>query len=412
MIVGPRGAGGGRLLVRSIVVGGGQTLAPGEIVWDADGRIVRLRRARRAEHDLCLLPGLVDAHVHLQLEPLAAGAAPRAFVPWVTAVMASQRDATPVQQRQRARRALAALLRSGTTAVGEIDSSGESLPVLARSRFAGRCYRELTGFHLDAQGSRDLVRQRLAPAAGVFAAGLSPHAPYSVSAALFAAARRRSRYLAVHCAETPEEQEFLRRGSGPFRDLLQRLGRLPPDFRPPGTGAVRWLERLGVLGSATLLVHCQELERGDVARIAAAASPVVVCPGTIEWFGRTPPPVGRWLRAGIAVALGTDSRASNHGWSMQRELRLAATFWPELRPAQLLAMATENGGVALGRRGLGQLRRGGRADFVAVRGAGTPDQVLERFVHGAAEPDHVVVGGQRVRRPAAGNVVEPPPAPL
>ena len=91
----PRG--GGRLAVRCIVVDPQHTLAPGEVVWDAGGRIVQLRRARRAQADLCLLPGLVDAHVHLQLEPLRGRTPPRAFVPWVEAVMAAQRGALPLQ---------------------------------------------------------------------------------------------------------------------------------------------------------------------------------------------------------------------------------------------------------------------------------------------------------------------------
>jgi cytosine/adenosine deaminase-related metal-dependent hydrolase len=390
-------AGGGRLAARCIVLDGERALAPGEIVWDGSGRIVRLARARRAEVDLCLLPALVDAHVHLQLEPLRARTPARDFVPWAEAVMAAQRATAPAERRQQARRALAALMQSGAAVFGEIDGSGDGPDVMARLRATGRCYRELTGFHLGARDSRSLVRERRARAHGAVSTGLSPHAPYSVSAELFAAARAATRYLSVHCAETVEEQEFLRHGRGPFRALLERLGRLPAAFRPPGMAAVRWLERCAVLGPGTLLVHCQELERGDVARIAAAGSPIVVCPGTIEWFGRTPPPVPRWLRAGIAVALGTDSRASNHGWSMRRELQLAARFWPELSPAELLALATTNGGRALCLPGPGRLRRGGRADFVAVRHDGPPQRLIEDFVQGRCRIDHVVAAGTRVR---------------
>ncbi len=386
---------GGRIAARSIVVDAQRVLAPGEIVWDTSGRIVRLARARRAEVDLCLLPGLVDAHVHLQLEPLRAR--PLGFVPWAEAVMACQAGATRSQRRQWAQRAAGALLRDGAVVFGEIDSSGESLAALGRTAATGRCYRELTGFHLGVDASRALVRGRRLAAQGAFATGLSPHAPYSASAALFAAARAAARHLAVHCAETPEEQQFLRRGVGPFRDLLLRLGRLPDSFRAPGVGAVRWLEQLGVLAPTTLLVHCQELERGDVGRIAAAGAPIVVCPGTIEWFGRTPPPVPQWLRAGITVALGTDSRASNADWSLRHELQLAAKFWPELPPATLLAMATAQGGRALGLRAAGRLRRGGRADFLAVRGDGPSQRLLEDFVHGRAPLAYVVANGVRVR---------------
>jgi cytosine/adenosine deaminase-related metal-dependent hydrolase len=278
--------------------------------------------------------------------------------------------------------------------VGEIDSTGRSGEVLANAPLRGRCYRELTGFHLDAAGARQLVRDRRVAPGPRLATGLSPHAPYSVSGPLFRAAARASRHLAIHCAEVPEEQEFLRCGTGPFAALLQRLGRLPAGFRAPGVGAVRWLERLGVLRPTTLLVHCQELERGDRARIAAAGARIVVCPGTIAWFGRAAPPVPSWLRAGIPVALGTDSRASNDGLSLLAELRRAGRLWPALSPRQLLAMGTRHGGAALGLRGVGTLRRGAAADFLVVPPAATFERTLEGLFAGELPVQQVHVDGR------------------
>jgi cytosine/adenosine deaminase-related metal-dependent hydrolase len=312
------------------------------------------------------------------------------------------------------RASLAELLAEGVAAVGEIDSSGVSWRELERSSMAGRCYRELTGFHLATAAARALVRERWPQArSGPCAAGLSPHAPYSVSAALFAAAAARSRHLSIHCAEAAEEQDFLRRGRGPFADLLASLGRLPTGFRAPGVGAVRWLEQLGVMRPGTQLVHCQELERGDAARIAGAGASIVVCPGTIEYFGRRQPPVRSWLRAGIPVALGTDSRASNRGLSMRAELQVAARLWPELTPRQLLAMATTAGGRSLGRPRLGRLQVGDRADLLVLPSCGGFDATLAAFVQGAAV-DHVVHAGRRLLpsagracRPDLGSVVEP-----
>lgn len=374
-------AGGGRIAARFVALPSGDWLSPGEILWDRAGRIVALRRWRgRAPADVAVLPGLVDAHAHLQLP--AVDAAARGFVPWIGAVMAARAAATPAAERATIRRAIACLTASGTTAIGDIDATGRAAAVLAASGVMARCYRELTGFHLDAAAARQLVRTRWQPSRATVAAGLSPHAPYSVSAALFQTAARRCRQLSIHCAETPEEQRFLRSGTGPFRDLLERLGRLPNGFRPPGLGAVRWLERLGVLRPTTQLVHCQELERGDAARIVAAGASIVVCPGTIEWFARSQPPVPVWLRAGIPVALGTDSLASNTTLSMREELRRAALAWPSLAPATLLAMATRHGGRSLGLVDAGRLRRGGRADFVVVPAGPSPANMLAAFVHG------------------------------
>ena len=369
-------------------------LEPGEVAWNAAGRITSLRRcADRDAADVCVLPGLVDAHSHLQIAELTP--APRAFVPWLAAVMAARSSDTPAIERRRTRHHALSLLREGVTAVGDIDATGRAWDAIATTPLGGRVYRELTGFHLDRAASARLVRERAARGTTSLRTGLSPHAPYSVSAELFAAARASGRHLAIHCAETAEEQQFLHSGRGPFADLLASLGRLPAGHRPPRTGAVRWLERLGLLSSKTSLVHCQELERGDAERIAAAGATIVVCPGTIEWFRRAPPPVPRWLAAGIPVALGTDSRASSRELSLRAELRTAARLWPSLRNEQLLAMATTAGGIALGMRGLGRLCRGGRADFVVLR-AKDRRSAIDDFVRGRGEPLAVHAAGQRV----------------
>lgn len=390
---------GGSLAARFVVLGE-RTLEHAEVGWDARGRVCTIRKARGPVRDVCLIPGLVAAHCHLHIDALPA--APGSFVPWLGAVMARRATLRAAEEVSATRAAIRGLLRSGTTAVGDVDATGRAFAPLAGSPLTGRQYRELTGFHLDARAARALVRERELRPTGALAVGLSPHAPYSVSPALFRAAAARTRHLAVHCAEVPEEQQFLRGGTGPFAGLLASLGRLPADFRAPGVGAVRWLEQLGVLRPKTVLVHCQELERGDIARIAAAGATIVVCPGTIEFFGRVAPPVPRWLAAGIPVALGTDSRASNASWSMLDELRRAARLWPSLAPEQLLRLATTNGGRALDLPGVGRLGRGGRADFCVVPAAGSAAASVAALVHGAAPVLATYCAGRRFGTKSSG----------
>lgn len=380
------------LVARYVALDADNLLSPGCIQWDASGRIVSLRRARKSEpvQDVAVLPGLVNAHAHLQLEPLAQPV--RAFLPWVAAVIASRGEHSAADHRRIALHSMRELLRSGTTAIGEIDSTGQATAALRRLPMAGRCYRELTGFHLQQREARALVRERFPSGVSSMLPGLSPHAPYSVSPDLMRAAAARTRNLAIHCAELPEEQQFLRTGRGAFEDLLRRLGRLPEGFAAPGCGAVRWLEQLGMLRASTQLVHCQELERGDAARIAASGASIAVCPGTIDYFARTPPPVSKWLKLGIPVALGTDSHASNRGLSMRLELARAAAFWPELAPRELLRMATESGGRSLNGP-FGGLRRGRRADFLTVAAQGSWADTLGAFVHNLVPVTRVVLAG-------------------
>ncbi len=382
-----------RLRARFVWLGPHRLTGPVEVSLRA-GRIAAIARARGRVPDIALLPGLVNAHVHLQLPALPD--APRAFVPWLRAVMASQRPVDAATATARAADALRELLAGGCTAVGEIDASGASPAALRAVPLAGRCYRELTGFHLAAAAARSLLAERPPRGTRACPGGWSPHAPYSVSSALLRAAARGRQHLMVHVAETAEEQQFLAAGGGPFAALLASLGRLPGHWRAPGHGAVAWLAAHGALGPRTALVHCQHLLPGDVERIAAAGAPIVVCPGTMAWFGRPGPPVPAWLRLGIPVALGTDSRASNQALSMRAELAAAAARWPDLDPQALLAMATAAGGRALGRPSLGRLCAGGRADLLAVPAQGPPADVLRAFVTGELPLQGIWCGGRPV----------------
>lgn len=364
----------------------GRYLAPGEIRVDAAGRIVALARCRpsQAPPDL-ILPGLVNAHVHLQLPALAS---PRAFVPWIRAVLRDQSHATSADHRRRGAATLGQLVRDGVCAVGEVDSTGQSPTILRTTPVAGRCYQEVVGFDLDARAARRLLKERMVSGSRWCPLGLSPHAPYSVSPALFREAARTRRPLAVHVAETPDEVQFLQDGTGPFRELLGDLGRLPPDFKPPGKRPVEYLDELGLVSPRSLLVHAQHISTAEMELIQQRGAPVVVCPGTIRYFQRQPPPVAGWLQQGIRVALGTDSRASNQTLSLRSELAAARNMWPTLCAETLLLMATANGGRALSRPGCGRLVVGGPASFITLplRHVNELQDVLESFVTGDVAP--------------------------
>lgn len=360
----------------------------------AGGRVEAVEELPSASGlDNLLLPGLVNAHVHLALPALDGGA--RRFDRWVQEVMAARQGLGEVGGARLAEQHAASLLADGVTAVGEIDSTGASPAALQAVPLAGRCYRELTGFHLDAAGAQALLQD--APAVGTAAChpGWSPHAPYSVSPALFGALRDSGQALAVHVAEIAEEVEFLQHGTGPLRSLLEDLGRLPPGWQAPRQGPVQYLDELGLLGPRCQLVHAQLTSAADAARIAARGAPIVICPGTIEYFGRPRPDLHRWLELGIPVALGTDSRASNTGLSLREEMRRLRTWWPDLSAERVLAMATQAGGQALARPGLGRIQPGGAADLLEIECRGSPDRAIEDFTRATQQPRRIWLGGAR-----------------
>ena len=381
--------------------GPGKWFAPGVVSFDASGRVIAVGADPRGTGPRrAIFPGLVDAHVHLQLGPVAR--APREFVPWLRAILGA-RHGKPVAVLEAASRrseaSLAELLVDGCTAVGEIDSLGTSPAVLARWGVAGRCYQELVGFDLDAVRARARVAERARPGSRVCPAGLSPHAPYSVSAALVRAALEATSHLAIHVAEANEELELLRAGTGPLRRLLEDLGKWPARHRPCRTTPIEWLDALGALSPRSLLVHAQHATARDILTVAARRAPIVVCPSTIRFFGRTPPDVPTWIRAGVCVALGTDSRASRAcGLSMRHEMALARRMWPSLSAEQFVAMATTHAGPAIGRPGLGRIAAGGRADLcaVALPKSWTVDSALLGFASGDLPTESTWLCGRRL----------------
>lgn len=367
-----------------IWLGPGRVRGPVRLRIAPDGRIAAIEpeSARRAPPEL-LLPAMVDAHVHLQLGRIPA---PRGeFADWLTAVARDGRRADRPARARRLQAHLQQLAAEGTRAVGEIDPDGSSQPQLAHWRGTARCYRELLGIDLDARGAATLLEAAAARAPRGALRGWSPHAPYSVSLPLLRAAAATGQPMQIHLAESEAELEFLARGTGPLREMLARLGKRP--LRAPFRGTpLGWVAAGRALQRRTTLVHCQHLAPGDARRIRAAGASIVVCPGTIRWFARTPPPVAEWLALGIPVGLGTDSRASNTQLSMRRELAVARKLWPQLRPGDLLQMATRHGARALHVPRIGRLRAGAIASWIRLpwpSGASVGD-LEEAFTAGEA----------------------------
>ncbi|MCH7768154.1 MAG: amidohydrolase family protein [Nitrospinae bacterium] len=347
------------------------------------GRAQALRRAGVDEvRDLSghlLLPGLVNAHTHLELSFLKGRISPSLpFDGWIEALVGELREADEATLADAARSGLAELTANGTTAVGDISRSGISHPIIADSGLKGVVFVEVLGFHPDhEQRALDaavgtLERLAARPESPLHV-GITPHAPYSTSPALYRGAaglaRTRGLPLAVHLAETPEEELFVREGRGPLRDLLARFGLWYGDFPIPGCSPVEYLESLGVLAGA-LAVHCNTVtDDEDIGRLAAAGAPVVLCPASNAWFGRpSRHPLPLMLEAGLLCALGTDSLASNDRLDLLSEMTLCAASHPELAPETVLHMATDWAAEALGLSGrCGSLEAGKAADLVALR---------------------------------------------
>lgn len=347
--------------------------------------------------DVLLLPGFVDAHAHLELSGLAGAVMRGATFPdWIRALLAARAQRTPQDIERDAREGAARLLATGTTCVGDIDTSA----ALARSMSSPsqrpalrvRRFREVLDAGDPARTAAALrVLEVRGPGAPLWSEGLSPHAPYTVSSRLFdelgRIARRRRLPVAIHWAETRAETEWLEHGGGAFAALLRH---------PPARSGLDAIEQAGLLGARTALVHGNEATPAERERIARAGATLVHCPGTHAFFGREPFDARAWARAGVPLALGSDSLASNSDLDMRREMALFRAAQPAFSALDVLACATEHAARAVGHAGrVGTLRPGAWADLVAHAVPGIDGAArLEALTHGFGRVMGVWVAGK------------------
>jgi aminodeoxyfutalosine deaminase len=347
---------------------------------------------------VAIMPGLVNAHTHLELSWLRGRVPPEddGMLGWVRRML-SARMAAVVDDPFAIAAGVSEARGSGTALVGDISNSLATAPALRASGMSALIFLELIGFNSTDPDrlAADAMRRAVAAegGSGAVRCTLAPHAPYSVSPALFQAIKRevdaRSAMTSIHVGESPEEVEFLREGGGGWRGLLEQLGAWDPAWSAPGCGPVEYLDRLGVLDERTLLVHCVQLDEADLARVADRGATVVACPRSNAWIGVGTAPVERFFGSGARVAIGTDSLASVGDLNMFAELAALRRLAPSIPASRLLTSATRSGAEALGfGSDFGSLTPGARAEIVAVDvPEGTMD--VEEYLVSGIRPSQV-----------------------
>lgn len=345
-----------------------------------------------------ILPALVNAHTHLELSGLRGAVPPAASMPrWVDGLLERRAEAGPPDPGAM-RRAVAEARASGTGLLGDVGNTAAAPPLLARAGMPARVFREVLAFPGGgASAAVDAAAADLRAAGGAAGVrvGLAAHAPFSVGPAAFAAldAAVRARFRgprSIHLAESPEEVDFLRTGRGPWRALLDRLGRWDPAWTPPRCGPVEYLDRLGWLREGLVAVHGVQLTDPELRRLAERGAHLVTCPRSNAWTGVGHPPIERFLRSGVRLAVGTDSLASAPDLNLFSELALMRRLAPSAPARRLLACATLRGAEALGFDDeFGAITPGRRADLIGVRiPAGVGD--VEEYLLGGIAPDRVM----------------------
>jgi cytosine/adenosine deaminase-related metal-dependent hydrolase len=192
----------------------------------------------------------------------------------------------------------------------------------------------------------------------------------------------------VHLGESQEELEFLKQGTGPWRELLQDLGVWTDQWHPPGGSPVEYLADLGFLDSRVVAVHGVQFSGEDLATVRALGVTVVSCPRSNRYVGVGDPPIESFYAMGVKVAFGTDSLASVPDLNMFAELAQARRLAPRVSARTLLESATLCGADALGfESDFGTIEPGKRASLIAVQvpeGIGDVEEYLLTGIQPAA----------------------------
>jgi cytosine/adenosine deaminase-related metal-dependent hydrolase len=349
------------------------------------------------------MPGLVNGHMHLELSHLHQTINPRPeqnFTDWIDAL---------IVQRLTKKCCREAIVESFTAALQDQYHSGVGLI----ADIGNELYDELE-FSGDERQPR-LVRmiEFLGPTRDTCRTALdnleklderisaTGHAPYSTAPELLLAIKKRCNRLghifSIHTAESQDEGEFLRTGTGRFRHFLEKKKSWDGLFsfcQEGFPGTISYFDHLGLLDEMTLLVHCIHVSDQELRLIKQRGCRICLCPGSNRFLGVGSPPVERMVALGLLPALGSDSPASNRTIDLWREMQLLVKAHPPLDHSTVLAMATLGGAKALRREAdFGSLTVGKKAGFLHVSSthllACTDEQQLVKELVSGGKPAEI-----------------------
>jgi aminodeoxyfutalosine deaminase len=365
--------------------------------------------------DVILLPGLINAHCHLDYSGMAGQITPpTSFSDWIKAILALKAHWTYSDFSSSWLGGARMLLKHGTTTVVDVEAVPDLLPEVCTATPLRVCsLLELTSVRSrrpPEEVLQDAIDRISSLPLHANWAGLSPHAPYSTTPGLLRlsadAARRRQWLVATHVAESREEFDMYQHKRGPMFEWLKNQR----DMSDCGHGSpVQHLDRHGLLGGRLLAIHVNYLAAGDANLLGRSGASVVHCPRSHSYFGHQPFPRAEFAAAGVNICLGTDSLASVRGardevmeLDLFAEMRALARTEPGLSPETLLRLATVHSARALGMTGeIGELSSGALADLITIPFAGRTEAVWEAIVGQPDPVGAVMIDGQWALQPVS-----------
>jgi cytosine/adenosine deaminase-related metal-dependent hydrolase len=371
------------------IANGGIAVNEGKIVDVGTFDEVKTRNAGEVVDlgDSALLPGLINAHCHLDYTCLRGKIPrPKSFADWIRAINGAKAKLSPDDYIRSIEQGFAEAKRFGTTTIGNLTAFPE---LVARIDAPVRTwwFGELIDVR-DPTEANQIVARSAQQLRSMEFWGLAPHAPFTASADLYRrceeVARRDNVLLTTHLAESKEEMSMFRNASGPLYDFLAEIGRDMSDcgaetplsvflnkIKDSSTSRLRPAtarQAVGMTGN-WILVHLNELTENDFDLLARSKVPfsVVHCPRSHGYFEHNAFPFEKLKGLGLNICLGTDSLASNDDLSLFAEMRAFQRKFPSVAAEDILSMVTANGARAFGQeKSIGKVKRGYLPDLIAL----------------------------------------------
>jgi cytosine/adenosine deaminase-related metal-dependent hydrolase len=359
-----------------------------------------------------LLPGLINAHCHLDYTCLRGKIPPqKTFTDWIRAINAEKAKLSPKDYLASINEGFAEAKTFGTTTIANLTA----FPDLVRqitSPIRTWWFAELIDVRAPHRASEivDLAIGSLKPAQNW---GLAPHALFTASKNLYERceeiAGRANVLLTTHLAESSEEMEMFHNASGPLYEFLKGIGR-PMDDCGNETPLEVFLDLVGRGGSPNrppstevnrpypswVIAHLNEVAESDLELLEKSKIKfhVVHSPRSHNYFKHSQFPFKRLHSLGFNICLGTDSLASNENLSLFAEMRAFQRSEPGISPDEILKMVTVNPAMALHQENvIGRIRPGFCADLVAVQ-CSELDNPFEQIVGFNGSIDWIMVNGK------------------
>jgi 5-methylthioadenosine/S-adenosylhomocysteine deaminase len=323
-----------------------------------------------------IVPAFVNAHAHLEYAVYAGFGDGYSFGPWISLHVARKQRLERTDMEAIARLGAAECLRSGIGTVGDLAFSGASAHACAALGLRAIVYLEVFGREGD-----DALRQFEAKQGYVAPVlsdrvrlGVSPHAPYTCTAEVYAACRDLDLPVATHLNESQDELDWLLRGEGPWQEARELL------VEPDGQSGIRRLAAVGLLDGRVVAAHCVKVDEEEIALLAEHGVAVAHCPRSNALLGCGIAPLGTLRATGLRVGVGTDGVSSVPSHDFFDELRAVVALarareeaGGSLLAAEALELGTLGGARALGLEAeTGSLVPGKRADIAVVSLSGSP----------------------------------------